>query len=86
MSGLLFTSEMEGAAGQVRETHELMATVTVILLVIAAAVRIYITLKKKNDNKTLKNIAFVLYGLATLSVFATGFFGGTLVYNYMMPL
>lgn len=86
LSGLLFTSEMEGAAGQVRETHELMATVTVILLVIAAAIRIYITLKKKNNNKTLKNIAFVLYGLATLSVFATGFFGGTLVYNYMMPL
>lgn len=86
LSGMFFTSAMEGAAGEVRETHELMATVTVILLVIAAAIRMYVTVKKKDDDRTLKNVAFIFYALATAGVFATGFFGGTLVYNYMMPL
>lgn len=31
-------------------------------------------------------VAFLLYGLATLGVMGVGFYGGTLVYNYMMPL
>lgn len=86
LSGTLFTAEMEGAAGQIRETHEKFATITLILLLIAVSLRIYLSVKKKEDNKTMKNIAFLLYALATVSVFITGFFGGTLVYNYMMPL
>ena len=86
LSGAFFTAEMEGAAGQVRETHALMATITVILLIIAAAIRIYVTVKKKDANKVLKKITFIVYALATISVLTTGFFGGTLVYNYMMPL
>ncbi|MDD3787520.1 MAG: DUF2231 domain-containing protein [Petrimonas sp.] len=86
LSGMFFTGEMEGAAGQVRETHELFATITMSLAVIAAIIRIYLAVKKKEDNKTLKNVAFAIYAAATISVFLTGFYGGTLVYNYMMPL
>lgn len=85
LSGVLFTGEMEGAAGQVKETHELFATITMSLAIITSAVRIYIQVKKV-DKPGLKKLAFILYALVTLSVFATGFFGGTLVYNYMMPL
>lgn len=86
LSGELFTAEMEGTSGQIRETHALLATITVILLIITSAIRIYIRAKKKEDNRTLKNMGFIFYGLATVSVFVTGNFGGTLVYNYMMPL
>jgi len=86
LSGILFTAEMEGAAGQVRETHEVMAFITVVLLIITAAIRIYVVVKKKDADKRLRNIAFILYALATISVFITGYFGGTLVYEYMMPL
>ncbi len=86
LSGILFTAEMEGSAGQVRETHEVMAFITVVLLIITAAIRIFVVVKKKDDDKTLKNIAFIIYALATISVFITGYFGGTLVYEYMMPL
>jgi hypothetical protein len=43
-------------------------------------------LVKNQETKLVKVLAFVLYALAALSVSATGFFGGTLVYNYMMPL
>ena len=74
---------MGGSAGQVRETHEVMAFITVVLLIITAAIRIFIVVKKKDDDKSLKNIAFIMYALATISVFITGYFGGTLVYEYM---
>lgn len=85
LSGDLFTSEMSGAAGEIRETHELLATITVVLLIATLVLRSAL-LFKKSENTKLKTLAFVLYGLAALSVSATGFFGGTLVYNYMMPL
>ncbi|MFA6702025.1 MAG: DUF2231 domain-containing protein [Dysgonamonadaceae bacterium] len=84
LSGFFFTSEMEGAAGQVRDTHELFATITMVLLIIASVFRIMAL--KKSNSKQLKKIAFVMYGLAMLSVSVTGFYGGILVFNYMMPL
>lgn len=85
LSGALFTAEMSGSAGKIQETHELFAWVTLGLLIIASLLRIFISAKKK-ENTNLKWIAFALYGLAAISVSITGFFGGTLVYNYMMPL
>lgn len=84
-AGQLFTGEMEGAAGQVRETHELFATATLVFALITSILRIYLEIKKI-DKKSLKQLAFVLYALTAVCVFATGFFGGTLVYNYIMPL
>ena len=85
LSGGLFTSEMAGAAGEIRDTHELLATITVVFLILTLLLRSFL-LYKKIENTKLKVLAFALYGLAALSVTATGFFGGTLVYNYMMPL
>ncbi|MEA4852427.1 MAG: DUF2231 domain-containing protein [Paludibacter sp.] len=85
LSGDLFTSDMEGAAGQMRETHELLATMTVVISLLTVALRTYM-LVKKQEPKAVKGLAFVFYALAAISVSATGFFGGTLVYNYMMPL
>jgi uncharacterized membrane protein len=85
LSGVLFTAEMSGSAGQVKETHELFAFITIIILVITATLRLYLLIGKK-DNSNLKWVAFILYGLATISVSLTGFFGGTLVYSYMIPI
>lgn len=85
LSGLLFTSEMSGAAGEVMETHELMAWLTVSALVITSLLRIYL-LKQKQENISLKWLAFGFYAAAAVLVSITGFFGGSLVYNYMMPL
>jgi uncharacterized membrane protein len=84
-SGLLFTSGMEGAAGEVQETHELFAWITLSALIVASIIRVYMLIKKK-EGAGIKWLAFALYGLATISVSITGYFGGTLVYNYMMPL
>lgn len=85
LSGNLFTSEMTGAAGEIRNTHEMLASITVVILIFTSILRSFL-LYKKNENSKLKILVFALYGLAALSVSATGFFGGTLVYNYMMPL
>ena len=85
LSGTLFTSEMSGAAGDVKETHELLAWITVINLILLSAYRIYIKVKAR-EGITIKRISFAWYGVAALCVAVTGFYGGTLVYNYMMPL
>lgn len=85
LSGTLFTSEMTGAAGDVRETHELFAWITVINLLFLSAYRIYIKVNGREGN-TIKRISFAWYGIAALFVSITGFYGGTIVYNYMMPL
>ena len=85
LSGVLFTSEMTGTAGEVLETHETFAWVTVIILIVTATIRTLV-LVRKVENNLFKWLIFALYGLAALSVSITGYFGGTLVYNYMMPL
>lgn len=85
LAGVLFTSDMSGSAGEVRDTHELFAWITLGLLFLTSVVRIFLVVKKR-ENSDLKWLAFALYGLAAISVSVTGFFGGTLVYNYMMPL
>lgn len=84
-TGVLFTAEMSGSAGEVKETHEMFAWITLVFLVLTSILRIFMKLKNK-ENSNLKWIAFIFYALATISVSLTGFFGGTLVYNYMMPL
>jgi uncharacterized membrane protein len=85
LAGFIFTSDMSGAAGQIRETHKIFASVTVSLLLITSLLRI-ILLVKKVETPGLKWIAFSLYGLATICVTITGLYGGTLVYDHMMPL
>lgn len=84
LSGILFTPEMSGSAHEIQEIHELFAWISVCILTATVVLRIMVKIRSKENG--LKWIAFILYGLATLSVSATGFYGGTLVYNYMMPL
>ncbi len=85
LTGEFFTSEMSGAAGDVKGMHELFASVTLWTALATAVFRIILK-ASKNENSTLKWIAFFLYAVCAISVSITGFYGGTLVYNYMMPL
>jgi uncharacterized membrane protein len=83
LSGSIFTSEMDGAAGTIRETHALFASVTVVFLLITSALRIVIQVKKI-EKASLRWLVFAMYGLSAVSVAITGFYGGSLVYNYLM--
>jgi uncharacterized membrane protein len=85
LTGNFFTSEMDGAAGKIRETHELFATITLILLLVTSVLRT-ILLVFKNESSSLKALAFLLYALAAVTVSITGYLGGSLVYNYMLGL
>jgi len=85
LSGALFTGEMSGTAGEIKETHALFASVTTGLLVVTSVLQCYLQIRN-SSNKKLQWLVFILYALATVSVTLTGFYGGTLVYNYMMPL
>ncbi|MDD4969472.1 MAG: DUF2231 domain-containing protein [Paludibacter sp.] len=85
LTGNFFTSPMDGAAGQVKETHELFATITLILLLITSILRTTL-LMLKNENSALKILSFILYALAAVTVSITGYLGGSLVYNYMLGI
>lgn len=85
LAGVFFTVKLSGQAGAVESTHALLAFITTGLLTITSLLRLLPLLKGK-ETKTTKQLAFVFYLLSMLAVSATGFFGGTLVYSYMMPL
>jgi uncharacterized membrane protein len=84
LTGQLFTADMSGAAEDIRQWHETFALITLGLLLITASIRSYFCYK--GDCNKLKWFTFTLYSVATIAVSITGFLGGTLVYNYMMPL
>jgi uncharacterized membrane protein len=85
LTGIFFTSPMSDSAGEIKATHALFAWLTVGSLIAASFFRILLQLRN-SENSNLKWVAFALYALAAVFVSITGFFGGTLVYNYMMPL
>lgn len=85
-TGQLFTNEpQQGAILGVFEKHETAALVTMLIMVIGSAFRLWLVLKK-NEESGLKWVVFGLYFLGFIAVTFTGFMGGTMVYNYMMSL
>jgi uncharacterized membrane protein len=85
-SGQLFTNQpSQGEVVKIFERHETGALITLILMLLGSSFRIWIVVKKK-DETNLKWIAFGFFLLAFLSVAFTAFMGGTMVYDFMMPL
>jgi len=85
-SGHLFTNEpSQGQILEVFEKHETGALVTVILIVLGSALRIWMVVRKKEDTK-MKWIVFGFYFLSFAAVTYTGFMGGTMVYNFMLSI
>ncbi len=85
LAGVFFTEELSGEAGSIEKTHALLAFITTGLLTVTSLLRL-IPLLKSKETKSTNQLAFVFYLLSMFAVSATGFFGGTLVYSYMMPL
>lgn len=84
LSGVFFTSEMSGTAGEVKQTHQLFAGLSLALLLITSGLRLLQI--RYTDNRILTRVSLLTYTLASVGIAITGFYGGTLVYNYMMPL
>jgi uncharacterized membrane protein len=85
VSGELFTSDFSGTAAIVKRTHETLAAITLVTLIINSILKIYIN-RKHLEHTGLRWVSFALYLLSAICVGITGFYGGNLVYNYMMPL
>ena len=85
LTGILFTADLSGSAGDVKEIHEFFAWLTLGTLIVTSVIRI-LMLYRKSENTRLQWIAFILYALAMIFVSITGYYGGTLVYDNMMPL
>jgi uncharacterized membrane protein len=85
-AGQLFTSEpAQGAIVGIFEKHETGALITMILMIIGSVFRIWLMIQKKDETQ-YKWVAFGLYMAGFAAVTYTGFMGGTMVYNFMMPL
>jgi uncharacterized membrane protein len=85
-TGQLFTNEpTQGAILEVFDKHETGALITMILMIIGSAFRVWLVIQKKEETR-LKWVAFGIYFLAFAAVTLTGYMGGTMVYNFMMAL
>jgi uncharacterized membrane protein len=84
-TGYFFTSELEGVAGQVRETHELFAFLTLGAILVSGVFRIIITWLRK-DATILKYVALGLFLFAFVFVSITGYIGGDLVMTYLIGM
>lgn len=83
-TGAFMTRDLNGIAGSVQSTHELYAELTVAAALITAIIKIYVKTEGK-ENRMLSRIGFAFYAISVLLVCITGFYGGVLVYNYMIP-
>lgn len=83
LTGEFFSKELIGPAGEVKETHQLMAKITMFVMIAASVIRIYAVIAKK-DKGFFKWIVFALFLAGAAFVAYTGMLGGTLVYDYML--
>jgi len=82
-SGAFLTKELYGAAGTIQSTHELFAEFTVFAALIGASLKVYLKIENKEET-FLKWIAFAFYAATTILVCITGYYGGVLVFEYLM--
>jgi uncharacterized membrane protein len=84
ITGNLFTEEFTGPLGDVKEKHELFSNIAMWSAIAASLFRIFMEIKK-NMNTSLKLIAFVLLLVSVVAVSIAGYYGGSMVYDFMLP-
>jgi len=85
-SGYLFTTaQTDGEVAKIYNWHKTAALATLIIMTITTIVRIFLTIKQKEESP-LKWVSFGLYFLGATCVGITGFMGGTMVYKYLLGI
>ena len=79
------TTQMEGEAMQVKERHELFATLTLVAIIVATVARI-ILVYQNTENTVYKYIPFGLSFLSVIFVLLTAAIGGRLVIDFMIGI
>lgn len=85
ISGNLFTEEMTGPMHDVEEYHHLFANITMYLAIVTSLFRVFLIVVK-NEESILKWISFTAMFITMIAVGLTGYFGGSLVYDYMIKM
>ncbi|MEN6510326.1 MAG: DUF2231 domain-containing protein [Chloroherpetonaceae bacterium] len=85
LTGFLFTQEMIGEAGILREQHEDMAVLSTICITIATVIRIVLRVRGK-ESSNMRWIYLVFFFISVLGIMYTGLLGGNLVYNYLIGI
>jgi uncharacterized membrane protein len=84
LTGEFFTKEFTGQTGEIKEIHEFFAKSAMFTMIFLSILKIWIKLKKKEENK-YKWFSLAIYFIAAVLIGITGYYGGTLVYEYMIP-
>ncbi len=82
-TGEYFSRTLSGPLGELKETHELWAKITMWTMVAASVVRVFAVITKK-DRGVLKWVVFLLFLAGAVLVSYTGLLGGSLVYDHLL--
>jgi uncharacterized membrane protein len=85
LTGEFFTADLSGEVGKLLNTHEILAKSTLFIAIAASLLRGF-TLWKNLQSPTLNWIILFCMLLIAGFVSATGFFGGSMVYDFMIGL
>lgn len=85
-AGGLFTPDFTGKAGDVENTHQTFAGISITLFTITSVLYIYAAWSKKAVPDIINKLGFLFYTLSAISVSITGFYGGELVYNILLKM
>lgn len=83
MTGEYFTHEHTGEAHDIKEIHELFANITMYVMIGISVLFLWMRYKKK-ESKAVNILVLTLMGVTLVSVAIAGYFGGSLVYDYMI--
>lgn len=85
ISGNLFTEELTGPMDEVLDNHHLFANITMYLAIITSLFKVYLMVQKKEET-SLKWVSFSAMFITMIAVGLAGYFGGSIVYDYMIKM
>lgn len=85
LTGNFFTDSFTGKAEEMKNIHSAFAGITFTLLCLTTGIYLFNRFWGYN-NHIYHKIGFLFYCASAVSVGITGFFGGSLVYNYLIHL
>jgi uncharacterized membrane protein len=84
LSGVFLTGEPQGTAANIYEKHRISSFITVALGVIGSLIKLYAGMKRPGS-RGLKYLSLLLLIAVFLAVCVSGYYGGVLVYDYLIP-
>lgn len=83
LTGEFMTEEMSGAAGELKEIHELWAKIAMFGSLITSGLYLYYLIRDRYI-ASIRITLLILYCFVAVSIAITGYYGGVLVYDYMV--